>query len=71
MGGSPNVNLGVIGNPDLCSRELDGLPEWAEPAVIATAHPSVDHQAVFNRVPQVLDLRGHTRKIAAASATRL
>ena len=41
----------------------------AELAVIVTAHPDVDYEAILARVPLVLDLRGHTRKYTAADVT--
>jgi UDP-N-acetyl-D-glucosamine dehydrogenase len=47
-----NVGLG---------EALDGI----DLAVIVTAHPSVDHGAVVERAPQVLDLRGTTRHLGA------
>ena len=39
------------------TRRLDGV----DLAVIVTAHPEVDHGAVVERAPRVLDLRGTTR----------
>jgi UDP-N-acetyl-D-glucosamine dehydrogenase len=55
----------------LQSRELDELVEWADLAVITTAHPTVDHGAIVERVPQLIDLRGHTRRLGAGHATQL
>jgi UDP-N-acetyl-D-glucosamine dehydrogenase len=43
------------------SVPLDGALENVDLAVIVTAHPSVDHGAVVERAPLVLDLRGVTR----------
>jgi UDP-N-acetyl-D-glucosamine dehydrogenase len=40
-------------------------------AVIVTAHPSVDHGAVVQSAPQVLDLRGVTRALRDGSVTQL
>jgi UDP-N-acetyl-D-glucosamine dehydrogenase len=40
-------------------------------AVIVTAHPGVDHGAVVERSPAVLDLRGVTRSLRAPSVTQL
>ena len=34
----------------------------ADLALIVTAHPSVDHDAIVERAPLVLDLRGVTRR---------
>jgi len=58
-----------------------GLPEYGlasvEPnaecdlAVIVTAHPSVDHGAIVDSAPQLLDLRGVTRRLHDAKATQL
>ena len=44
---------------------LDG----ADLAVIVTAHPSVDHDAVVERAPRALDLRGVTRRQADVRST--
>ena len=49
---------------DLRSVPLDDLD--ADLVVIVTAHPSVDHEAVVERAPAVLDLRGSTRHLGAA-----
>jgi UDP-N-acetyl-D-glucosamine dehydrogenase len=40
-------------------------------AVIVTAHPNVDHGAVVQSAPQVLDLRGVTRALRDDSVTQL
>ena len=45
----------------LHSQPLAAALERADAAVIVTAHPSVDHDAVVGRVPVVVDLRGVTR----------
>jgi UDP-N-acetyl-D-glucosamine dehydrogenase len=45
----------------LKSVPLDGALESTDLAVIVTAHPGVDHGAVVERAPLVLDLRGVTR----------
>jgi len=45
----------------LRSQPLAAALEGADAAVIVTAHPSVDHDAVVGRVPVVVDLRGVTR----------
>jgi UDP-N-acetyl-D-glucosamine dehydrogenase len=46
----------------LRSRPLDDAIEGADLALIVTAHPGVDHDAVVDRVPLALDLRGVTRR---------
>jgi UDP-N-acetyl-D-glucosamine dehydrogenase len=50
---------------------LDEALEGAEVAVIVTAHPGVDHDAVAQKVPSVLDLRGVTRDSGRANVERL
>jgi UDP-N-acetyl-D-glucosamine dehydrogenase len=44
---------------------LDEALDGIDLAVIVTAHPGVDHGAVVERAPQVLDLRGTTRHLGA------
>jgi UDP-N-acetyl-D-glucosamine dehydrogenase len=50
---------------DLHNMALDNALEGVDLAVIVTAHPSVDHGAVVERAPAVLDLRGTTRHLGA------
>ena len=40
-------------------------------AVIVTAHPGVDHRAIVEQSPSVLDLRGVTRRLQDARVTQL
>jgi UDP-N-acetyl-D-glucosamine dehydrogenase len=47
---------------DLRGASFDEALEDADIAVIVTAHPSVDHDAIVERAPLVLDLRGVTRR---------
>jgi UDP-N-acetyl-D-glucosamine dehydrogenase len=52
--------------PELPEHDLRNVPfdealEGIDLAVIVTAHPGVDHGAVIERAPLVLDLRGTTR----------
>ena len=47
---------------DLSSSPPDAALEGADLALIITAHPEVDHQAIVQRAPLVLDLRGVTRR---------
>ena len=52
--------------PDLgLEHTADWPPRWTDIdlAVIVTAHPGVDHEAVVDAAPRVLDLRGITRKL--------
>ena len=50
------------------SVRLDEALDGADLALIVTAHPGVDHDAIADRAPLVVDLRGVTR--AAPSARR-
>ena len=63
-----------IGRHDLQSVSLDDGLEGADLAVIVTAHPGVDHEAIARRAPLTVDLRGVTRKLGltqrAAALTR-
>jgi UDP-N-acetyl-D-glucosamine dehydrogenase len=54
---------------ELRSVTLDEALEGAQLAVIVTAHPGIDHDAIGARVPVVVDLRGVTR--AAQNVVRL
>ena len=55
----------------LGSRPLDELVTDADLVVIVTAHPGVDHDLVAKRARLVVDLRGVTRRSAAANVVRL
>jgi UDP-N-acetyl-D-glucosamine dehydrogenase len=55
----------------LASQPLDSLLAETDLAVIVTAHPGVDHGAVVDRAPLVLDLRGVTRKAREGAAILL
>jgi UDP-N-acetyl-D-glucosamine dehydrogenase len=63
--------------PDLPEHGLrsvaaDDALDGAELAVIVTAHPEVDHDAIVERAPHVLDLRGVTRRrVGDPSAVQL
>ena len=46
------------------SLALEDALDGADLAVIVTAHPSVDHDAIVERAPLALDLRGVTRRRA-------
>jgi UDP-N-acetyl-D-glucosamine dehydrogenase len=53
--------------PDLAQfglRSVEPAGGESDLAVIVTAHPSVDHEAVVEAAPAALDLRGVTRKLA-------
>jgi UDP-N-acetyl-D-glucosamine dehydrogenase len=43
------------------SRGFDDALDGADLALIVTAHPGVDHDAIAERAPLVVDLRGVTR----------
>jgi UDP-N-acetyl-D-glucosamine dehydrogenase len=55
----------------LDSEELDTALAGCDLAVIVTAHPGVDHGRVVERAPLVVDLRGVTRALPAATVVRL
>src|SRR3954453_3735129 len=55
----------------LRSVTLDEALDGADVAVIVTAHPDVDHEAVAQRVPALVDLRGVTRHLTADNVARL
>jgi UDP-N-acetyl-D-glucosamine dehydrogenase len=54
-----------LGDGGLSSLGFDEVLEGADLALIVTAHPSVDHHAIAERAPLVVDLRGVTRGAAA------
>ncbi|MEA2428229.1 MAG: UDP-N-acetyl-D-glucosamine dehydrogenase [Thermoleophilaceae bacterium] len=56
---------------DLESLSFDEALDGADVAVIVTAHPGVDWQAVVDRAPLVIDFRGVTRGIRADNLIRL
>jgi UDP-N-acetyl-D-glucosamine dehydrogenase len=56
---------------DLVSDDLHTALDMADVAVIVTAHPGIDYEHVCRSVPQVVDLRGVTRGIAAGNLIRL
>jgi UDP-N-acetyl-D-glucosamine dehydrogenase len=53
------------------SRPLDDALDWADVAVIVTAHHEVDHAEVARRARLTVDLRGVTRDVASPSVVRL
>jgi UDP-N-acetyl-D-glucosamine dehydrogenase len=56
---------------DLRSEAFDAALESADAAVIVTAHPGVDLEALVERAPLVVDFRGVTRGIKADHLIRL
>jgi UDP-N-acetyl-D-glucosamine dehydrogenase len=56
---------------DLQSTPLEQLTEHADLAVIVTAHPSVDHTRLAERLRTLVDLRGVTRGSHAENVIRL
>ena len=54
----------------LVSQDLDALIDDCDVAVIVTAHPDVDHQAVVDRAALVVDLRGVTRGMHVPSSVQ-
>ena len=55
----------------LRSEPLEGALEGADVAVIVTAHPELDLDAVVRSAPLVVDFRGVTRGIEAPNLVRL
>ena len=55
----------------LASEPLDQVLDGADCAVIVTAHPGLDWQAVVDGAPLVVDFRGVTRGIEAKHLVRL
>ena len=55
----------------LSSQTCDAALDGADLALIVTAHPSVDHDAIVERAPLVLDLRGVTRRRAGQRSSVL
>jgi UDP-N-acetyl-D-glucosamine dehydrogenase len=55
----------------LSSEPLEAALDGADVAVIVTAHPGVDLQAIVSRAPLVVDFRGVTRGIEADNLVRL
>src|SRR4051812_15208078 len=56
---------------ELESLGFDDALDGADAAVIVTAHPGVDIQAIVDRAPLVIDFRGVTRGITADHLVRL
>jgi UDP-N-acetyl-D-glucosamine dehydrogenase len=55
----------------LSSRPLEEAITESDLALIVTAHPDVDHEAIARRARLVVDLRGVTRSAHAANVVRL
>ena len=55
----------VLGDADLLSVGFDEALRDCDLALIVTAHPTVDHDAIAQRAPLVVDLRGVTRGAAS------
>ncbi len=55
----------------LRSEPLEAALESADVAVIVTAHPELDVEAVVRAAPLVVDFRGVTRGIEAPNLVRL
>jgi UDP-N-acetyl-D-glucosamine dehydrogenase len=53
----------------LRSTSVDDTLDGADLAVIVTAHPGVDHDAIVERAPLSLDLRGVTRRRVDSRST--
>jgi UDP-N-acetyl-D-glucosamine dehydrogenase len=60
-----------IARHGLRSATVEDAVEACDLAVIVTAHPDVDHEAIARRAPATLDLRGVTRKLGLAQTRQL
>jgi UDP-N-acetyl-D-glucosamine dehydrogenase len=60
-----------IGRHGLESVGLEKGLEGSDLAVIVTAHPGVDHEAVARQAPATVDLRGVTRSLGLARSRQL
>jgi UDP-N-acetyl-D-glucosamine dehydrogenase len=56
---------------DVRGLSFDEALEGCDLALIVTAHPSVDHDAIVQRAPIVVDLRGVTRLTRAGQTVLL
>jgi UDP-N-acetyl-D-glucosamine dehydrogenase len=63
--------VGELPEFGLSSEPLDEALRGADCAVIVTAHPDLDVEAVVRQAPLVVDFRGVTRGIEAANLVRL
>jgi UDP-N-acetyl-D-glucosamine dehydrogenase len=62
--------------PELPDSDLRAVPaeialDGCDAAVVVTAHPELDIEALADSAPLVVDFRGVTRKLAAANVVRL
>jgi UDP-N-acetyl-D-glucosamine dehydrogenase len=57
--------VAAVPDSDLRGVGFDEAIDRCDLAVIVTAHPDVDHDAIADRAPLVLDLRGVTRRSGA------
>ncbi len=60
-----------IGRHGLRSIAVEQGLEGCDIAVIVTAHPGVDHEAIAREAPATVDLRGVTRQLGLARARQL
>jgi UDP-N-acetyl-D-glucosamine dehydrogenase len=60
-----------IGRHDLRSVKLEDGLDGADLAVIVTAHPGVDHEAIARQAPATVDLRGVTRSLGLERSRQL
>jgi UDP-N-acetyl-D-glucosamine dehydrogenase len=63
--------VGTLPEFGLASEPLEEALRGADAAVIVTAHPELDVEAVVREAPLVVDFRGVTRGIEAANLVRL
>jgi UDP-N-acetyl-D-glucosamine dehydrogenase len=58
-------HVSALPDGEVRSLGFDEALEGCDLALIVTAHPSVDHDAIAERAPLVVDLRGVTRRVGA------
>ncbi|MCW2951938.1 MAG: UDP-glucose 6-dehydrogenase [Conexibacter sp.] len=69
--GFHDPHVAELAELSLRSEPLEELLDGTDLVVIVTAHPNIDHVAIAQRVPLLLDLRGVTRNSPATAALRL
>jgi UDP-N-acetyl-D-glucosamine dehydrogenase len=63
--------VGTLADFGLESEPLEDVLRGADCAVIVTAHPGLDVEAIVRQAPLVVDFRGVTRGIEAPNLVRL
>jgi UDP-N-acetyl-D-glucosamine dehydrogenase len=64
-------HVAALPDGDVRSASFDDALEGCDLALVVTAHPTVDHDAIAQRAPLVVDLRGVTRRTWASRTVLL